>query len=88
MCVVGTTTLWLYLEIDCIDWECLGMAKRLLIYRVKKSRFCLWTWEKQVCFGVCRIVVSSSSDDRGVVEICPVHEEGFDELVNGDDHRG
>jgi hypothetical protein len=60
------------------------MAKRLLIYRVKKSRFCLWTGKEQVCFGVCRIAVSSSSDAKGVVDICPVYEERFDEVVNGD----
>jgi len=59
------------------------MVKRLLICRVKESRFCCLTGEKRVCFGVCRIAVSSSPDDKGVVKVCPVYVERFDEVVNG-----
>jgi hypothetical protein len=64
------------------------LSKALLVYRVKKRRFCCWARKKEICFGVCRIVVTSGSDEKGHVEMCPVFEERFDKIVNGGEGRG
>lgn len=69
----------------CVDWKCLALVERLLVYRVKERRFCQFAHRKKKCFGVCRMTVVSSVDAPD--EICPVYEEALDELLNGDGGR-
>jgi hypothetical protein len=59
----------------------LGLVERVLVYRVKERRFCLFTHKKQKCFGICRIVLDS--DIKGLEEICPIYVAALDEVLNG-----